>query len=61
MAAATTILGMIPLLQDAFFVSMAVTIMVGLLFATILTLVIVPVLYAIFFRIPYGTGSEVPA
>ena len=61
MAAATTILGMIPLLQDAFFVSMAVTIMVGLGFATILTLVIVPVLYAIFFQIPYGAASEAPA
>jgi multidrug efflux pump subunit AcrB len=62
MAAATTILGMIPLLQDAFFVSMAVTIMVGLSFATVLTLVIVPVLYTIFFQIPYGAASEeVPA
>jgi len=41
---------------------MAVTIMVGLGFATILTLVIVPVLYTIFFRIPYGAASEaVPA
>lgn len=52
MAAATTILGMIPLLQDAFFVSMAVTIMFGLLVATMLTLVVVPVLYTIFFKIP---------
>jgi multidrug efflux pump subunit AcrB len=52
MAAATTILGMIPLLQDAFFVSMAVTIMIGLLVATVLTLIIVPVLYTIFFKIP---------
>ncbi len=52
MAAATTILGMIPLLQDAFFISMAVTIMVGLLVATVLTLVVVPVLYTIFFKIP---------
>ena len=48
----TTILGMIPLLRDVFFVSMAVTIMFGLLFATILTLVVVPVLYAIFYRVP---------
>ena len=54
MAAATPILGMIPLLQDAFFVSMAVTIMVGLGFATVPTLVFVPVLYTIFFKIPYG-------
>jgi len=52
MAALTTILGMIPLLQDAFFVSMAVTIMCGLAFATLLTLIVVPVLYTIFFRIP---------
>jgi len=46
MAASTTILGMLPLLTDAFFSSMAVTIMGGLLFATLLTLVAVPVLYA---------------
>lgn len=50
MAAATTILGMAPLLQDAFFISMAVTVMFGLGFATILTLIVVPVFYAIFFR-----------
>ena len=49
-AAATTILGMIPLLGDAFFVSMSVTIMFGLGFATILTLLVVPVLYATLFR-----------
>jgi len=53
MAALTTILGMLPLVQDAFFVSMAVTIMFGLGFATVLTLVFVPVLYTIFFRIKY--------
>jgi multidrug efflux pump subunit AcrB len=52
MAALTTILGMIPLLTDAFFISMAVTIMFGLGFATLLTLIVVPVLYTIFFRIP---------
>ena len=51
MAALTTVLGMIPLLADAFFVSMAVTIMFGLSFATVLTLLVVPVLYACFFRI----------
>ncbi|MEM9320173.1 MAG: efflux RND transporter permease subunit [Pseudomonadota bacterium] len=50
LAAATTILGMIPLLGDAFFVSMAVTIMGGLAFASILTLVAAPVLYDLFFR-----------
>ncbi len=51
MAALTTILGMIPLVFDAFFGSMAVTIMFGLGFATLLTLVIVPVLFATFYRI----------
>ena len=53
MAALTTILGMIPLLQDAFFISMAVTIMFGLLVATVLTLIFVPVLYTVFFKIPF--------
>ena len=51
MAAATTVLGMIPLLKDAFFVSMAVTIMFGLTFACVLTLVVVPVLYSIFYKV----------
>ncbi|MBT8098912.1 MAG: efflux RND transporter permease subunit, partial [Gammaproteobacteria bacterium] len=45
MAAATTILGMAPLFGDAFFVAMAVTIAFGLGFATVLTMVVVPVLY----------------
>ena len=54
LAAGTTILGMIPLLADAFFASMAVTIMGGLAFATVLTLVAVPTLYSLFFRIRYG-------
>jgi len=51
LAAATTILGMLPLLSDAFFASMAVTIMGGLAFATLLTLIAVPVFYALFFNI----------
>ena len=51
MAAATTILGMAPLFPDAFFVSMAVTIAFGLGFATILTMVVVPTLYSIFYKI----------
>lgn len=51
MAAFTTVLGMTPLLWDAFFAPMAVTIMGGLTFATVLTLVVVPVLYSTFFKI----------
>lgn len=51
MAALTTILGLTPLLFDVFFGAMAVTIVVGLLFASALTLIAVPVLYATFFRL----------
>ena len=56
MAALTTVLGMIPLLTDAFFVALAVTIMFGLAFATVLTLIFVPVLYVCFFRISVPSG-----
>jgi multidrug efflux pump subunit AcrB len=51
LAAATTILGLIPLLSDVFFVNMSVTMMAGLGFASILTLIVVPTLYCIFFQI----------
>lgn len=51
MGALTTVLGVIPLYFDAFFKSMSVVLIFGLTFATLLTLVIVPVLYAIFFNI----------
>jgi len=51
MAAATTALGMIPLVTDAFFSAMAVTIIFGLIFATILTMVILPVFYSIVFNV----------
>ncbi|MEM6658255.1 MAG: efflux RND transporter permease subunit, partial [Pseudomonadota bacterium] len=50
LAAITTILGMAPLLTDAFFRSMAVTIMGGLAFATILTMVAAPVFYMVLFQ-----------
>ena len=51
MSSGTTMLGMIPLFGDAFFVSMAVTIVFGLGFATVLILIVVPVLYSIFFGV----------
>ncbi|MEM1377827.1 MAG: efflux RND transporter permease subunit, partial [Pseudomonadota bacterium] len=50
LAAVTTILGMAPLLSDAFFASMAVTIMAGLGFASILTLIGVPAIYQTYLR-----------
>ncbi|WP_372750908.1 efflux RND transporter permease subunit [Labilibaculum sp.] len=51
MASLTTILGMIPLISDELFGGMAVAIMFGLLIGSIITLIIVPVLYAIFYRV----------
>ena len=54
MGALTTVLGVVLLYFDAFFQSMAVVLIFGLTFATILTLIIVPVLYAIFFGINSG-------
>lgn len=51
MAAITTILGMIPLVSDEFFASMAVVIMFGLGFATVLTLLFLPLLYCSIYRI----------
>jgi len=57
MAAITTILGLIPLLSDVFFAPLAVTIMFGLGFATVLTLVVVPVLFALFYGINYHRGQ----
>ncbi|UDL07054.1 efflux RND transporter permease subunit [Marinobacter sp. CA1] len=53
MAAVTTMLGMIPLFSDAFFASMAVVIVFGLGIATILTLVVLPVVYCTLMRISY--------
>ncbi len=56
---ATTIGGMLPLWlsHDPMFETMAVAIIFGLLFATILTLVFVPVLYSILFRVSFKKGQ----
>jgi len=51
LAALTTVLGMLPLLLDPFYIAMAVTIMCGLTFATILTMIVIPLNYAILFRV----------
>lgn len=51
MGSLTTVLGVIPLLLDPFFKSMAVVLIFGLTFATLLTLVLVPCLYALFFGV----------
>ncbi|MBO7235805.1 MAG: efflux RND transporter permease subunit [Alistipes sp.] len=49
-ASATTVLGMTPLLFDSMFGSMAATIMGGLIVATIMVLVILPLVYSLFYR-----------
>lgn len=61
MAACTTVLGMVPLLFDPFFANMAVTIMGGLAFATLLTLVAVPCLYALLMRVDQREVADAQA
>lgn len=51
LGAFTTVLGIIPLYFDAFFRSMTVVLAFGLSFATLITLLLTPVLYALFFCI----------
>ncbi|MCX7002461.1 MAG: efflux RND transporter permease subunit [bacterium] len=51
MTAGATIFGMTPLVRDPFYASMAVTIMGGLLLGTLMTLVVVPALYCLFYRV----------
>ncbi|MEM1114476.1 MAG: efflux RND transporter permease subunit [Pseudomonadota bacterium] len=63
LTAATTVLGVIPLLADGFWTGLAVTIMGGLSFATVVTMVFVPVLYATFYRLdgaPVGPVEDTP-
>jgi multidrug efflux pump subunit AcrB len=51
MVSLATSLGMIPLLSDNLFGPLAVTIMGGLIVGTMITLLIIPVLYSVFFKI----------
>lgn len=51
LAAGTTVLGVIPLLGDVFWVSLAVVIMFGLAIGSVITMILVPVMYAIFYRV----------
>ena len=51
MASVTTILALIPLLFDSLFAGMAATIMGGLLVATLLTMVLLPVVYSLFYDV----------
>ena len=51
MASLTTIVGMIPLVADPMFGSMAITIMGGLTVGTIITLILLPLFYTAFFHV----------
>src|SRR5262249_5145529 len=59
LAAATPVLGVIPLLRDVFWVGLAVSIMAGLTLGTVFTMIVVPVLYVTFYRIS-ASGSRMP-
>ena len=58
LGAATTILGVMPLIQDAFWVAMALTMMFGLTFGTMLTMVLVPTFYATLYGIESPDAAE---
>src|SRR5215470_12688229 len=58
LTALAAILGMIPLTSSLFWGPMAITIMGGLFVATILTLLVVPAHYAMWFRVPRGAVAE---
>ena len=56
LTAAAAVLAMIPLTRSAFYGPMAVSIMGGLVVATVLTLLFLPALYAAWFRVPRAAG-----
>jgi multidrug efflux pump subunit AcrB len=58
MVVLTTVLGSIPLLMDPFFSGLAVVIVFGLTFATLLCLIVTPVFYAIFFNVHEDTPAR---
>jgi multidrug efflux pump subunit AcrB len=59
MAAGTTILGMAPLLPDPMFGGMAVAIMGGLFVSTLLTIIVLPAFYSVFFGLKKTEGKTV--
>jgi len=61
LTALAAILGMIPLARSIFWGPMAITIMGGLFVATILTLLVVPALYALWFRVHRDEAQAAPA
>ena len=60
LTSATTFLGVLPLIQDVLWSGLAVAISGGLLFGTIMTMVFVPVLYAIVFKVDKARKDAEP-
>jgi multidrug efflux pump len=61
LTALAAVLAMIPLSRSAFYGSMAISIMGGLIVGTVLTLVFLPALYAAWFRVkPDESGRDAP-
>jgi multidrug efflux pump len=60
LTALAAILGMIPLARSIFWGPMAITIMGGLFVATVLTLLVVPALYALWFRVRADENAHAP-
>ena len=58
MASLTTIVGMIPLVGDPMYSSMAITIMGGLTVGTIITLILLPLFYTALFKIHKPEKAE---
>lgn len=61
LAAATTVLGVVPLLSDIFWVGLAAAIMGGLAVGSVLTMIAVPVLYATFHGVRAKRPTPAPA
>ena len=59
MASLTTILGMLPLVWDVMFTSLAITIMFGLLVGSLITLLVVPVMYAVFYKLDTKVEKQI--
>ena len=60
MASLTTIVGMIPLVGDPMYGSMAITIMGGLTVGTIITLILLPLFYTAMFHIRKPSTDNTP-
>ncbi|WP_269930952.1 efflux RND transporter permease subunit [Aminobacter sp. HY435] len=61
LTAGSTILGMLPIIRDPFWAPLAFTVVGGLVVAAVLTLIFLPALYVLWFRIPAEPQAPVAA